>query len=178
MNWSSSPSKVRLFLSLYMTHIRQRGIMLQSNYESIKLAWPTRYKFHNTMWHDPMNPRKGSHHFPWLLSYWQWRRKWSLVHLFLLHMQYQSITTIFCLLKLSTVKIFPNIAVQIKKLTFVGTFGFHKKFQKNRWLEVVKVYNKENVKNTMRRKFLAHFIHPIPSQRTCICKVHKRGNWF
>ena len=176
MNWSSSPSKVRLFLSLYMTHIRQRGIMLQSNYESIKLAWPTRYKFHNTMWHDPMNPRKGSHHFPWLLSYWQWRRKWSLVHRFLLHMQYQSITTIFCLLKLSTVKIFPNIAVQIKKLTFVGTFGFHKKFQKNRWLEVVKVYNKENVKNTMRRKFLAHFIHPIPSQRTCIYKVHKRGN--
>ena len=40
---------------------------------------------------------------------------------FLLHMQHQSTTTSFHLLKLSRVKIFLNASVQIKKLNFVGT---------------------------------------------------------
>jgi len=44
-------------------------------------------------------------------------------------MQYKSTTITFRFLKLSMVKIFPNDAVQVKKLTFVGNFGFHKGFR-------------------------------------------------
>jgi len=44
-------------------------------------------------------------------------------------MQHQSITTIQHLRKLLTIKIFPNAIVQRKKLTWVGTLGFHKDFQ-------------------------------------------------
>ena len=63
-------------------------------------------------------------------SYWC-RSKWSVVSPFLLHMQHQSTTATFHLLKLSMVKIFPKATIQIKKLTFVGTFGFHNGFQGN-----------------------------------------------
>ena len=38
--------------------------------DSIKLAWPTCYEFHNTTWHDPMNPKKLTHHITQLLGNW------------------------------------------------------------------------------------------------------------
>ena len=47
---------------------------------------------------------------------------------FCLHIQHQSTKTTCRLCKLSTVKIFPNAVVQMKKLTFVGTFSFHNGF--------------------------------------------------
>ena len=112
----SSPSKVRVFLSLHMTHIRQWGIILQSTLvlglwnfcdqlaiSSTRLRGMTQWtpKRKHTIFHNS-----------WDIG--QFRSKWSKVSLFLLHMQHQSTTTNFRLLKLSTVKIFLNAAVQIK----------------------------------------------------------------
>ena len=58
----------------------------------------------------------------------QCRSKWSVITPFLLHIQHQSTTTTFRLLKLSMAKILPKAAVQIKKLPFGGTYGFHNGF--------------------------------------------------
>ena len=58
----------------------------------------------------------------------QCRSKWSLVSPFLFHIQNHCTTTTCHLRKLSTIKNFPNTAIQRKKVTFVGTFGFHNGF--------------------------------------------------
>ena len=76
----------------------------------------------------------------------QCRSKWSRVSPFLLHIQHQSTTTTttFRLLKLSMAKIVPKAAIQIKKLTFGGTYGFHNGFHgKKLDLGVVRPYNKK-----------------------------------
>ena len=72
----------------------------------------------------------------------QCRSKWSRVSPFLLHIQHQSTTTTFCLLKLSMAKILPKTAVQIK-LMVSTTVSIEKKKKKKLDLGVVRPYNKK-----------------------------------
>ena len=95
----------------------------------------------------------------------QCRSKWSIASPFHLRIQHQSTTTTCCLLKLSTVKFSPNDAVQMKKLTLVGTFGVHNCFHgKDSGLVGCNAYN--------NLATLFHF------KRAGIYQVHKRGNWL
>ena len=54
----SSPSKVRVFLSLHMTHIRKWGIILHSNLVLSLQLLPDQLAIRSTTpsWHDPMIP--------------------------------------------------------------------------------------------------------------------------
>ena len=54
----SSPSKVHVFLSLHMTHIRKWGIILQSNLVSSLQLLPNQLAIRSTTpsWHDPVIP--------------------------------------------------------------------------------------------------------------------------
>ena len=114
----SFPSKVCVFLSPHIPHIRQYGIILQITVVLCLL---------NTTWHDPMRPNNEHtiFHNSWAIG--PCMSKWSIVSPFCLRIQRQSTTTTCRLRKLSTVKIYPNTAVQMK-LTSVGIFSFHNGF--------------------------------------------------
>ena len=120
------PSKVA-FLSLQMPHTRQWWIILQITELlfllklSDQLARSSTSTTPCSMTQCTSNREHTIFHSTRAIG--QCRSKWSITSPFHLRIQHQSTTTTCCLLKLSTVKFSPNDAVQMKKLTLVGTFG-------------------------------------------------------
>ena len=115
----SNPSKVLAFLSCQILHTRQWGITLQITTLlplpnlPCQLAKSSTTPFSITQW----TPKREN---SILQSSWaieQWRSRWSIVSPALLHMQHQSIMISHRFLRLSTVRIFPRVAVQKKKET-------------------------------------------------------------
>ena len=107
--------------------IRQWGIMAHITADLCLLNLWSQVAKSSTIPH--WTPNNGNTKFHNSLAIGQCIIKWSIVSSPLLHMQYKSTTTTWCLLKLSIVKILPKAAVQRKKLTLVGTFDIHMVFQ-------------------------------------------------
>ena len=113
MNWLFILSKVRVFISLQMTHIRHWGIIPQSTLDLSLLSLFDQLAKSSTTLHDMTQWTQNSEQaiFQGSWDTGQCRCKWSVISPFLLHIQDQSTTTTFRLLKLSMVEIFPKAAV-------------------------------------------------------------------
>ena len=129
----SQSSKVLAFLSLQIHHTIQWGIAFQISIcqwrpslhcqQSNKST--TRFGITQCM---PNKVKTVSHIS---LATVQWRNRWSMDSPSTLHIQHQLTRIMFCLRKLSAVKIFPSATVQIKKVTLGGTCGCQMHFHGN-----------------------------------------------
>ena len=112
--------------SLRITHVVQRRIALQISpirclaYHSFQLTNRSTTLIGIT--HCTPNKHKTNNHS--FLATRQCHNRWSTDSPSCLHIQHQSTIGILRLLKLTTVRIFPKRAIQVKKATFVGTLTF------------------------------------------------------
>ena len=116
---SSCPSKVLLFLPLQICYIKQRWSHVpNSNSKSFGVLLPIlKYSFHRFR-HKPFYSRNYKHTIPLLHGIWTIQYQ-MVPQLLLLHIQTLFTTTIPCLIRLSTARIFPKTTVHT---TLIGAF--------------------------------------------------------
>ena len=151
---SHSPQKFKLSFPSIGPNIRQWGIIRQITALPSLANLPDQQASSSStplsITQATPNMERIKPHNSWAMG--KWRRRWSVVSPSPLHIQHQPTTTNCRFWRLSTVYTFPKAAVQMKKLTLVGTLGCHTAFQgKDLWAAGKKTLERFNIKHLVRR---------------------------
>jgi hypothetical protein len=190
-SWSS---KYLAFHSLHMVHIKHNEAILHTTITERVPTWPLQQTNRSItlsgITHVTSKRVKSPLHKSHATS--QWRRKWSIDSLLLLHIHYHPTTINPLFRRLSKVRILPRTTVQKKKLTLRCTLTFQILLQgKEETPEIDNSWKNDCTSNF----FLFKGIHRIQSPPPCLhlrkyipkkastsstsqsCTAHKKGTF-